>query len=86
MTFSDFLTGLMGPYGVIVLGAGIALAFYLRLIVPGSWWRSERAGRLRAEGRVHRLLLVVGKATGANEVFLEALREGAPDPGTGESL
>jgi hypothetical protein len=78
VAWDEFLKGLVGPYGVVILGAGLALAFYLRLIVPGTWWKTERAARIRAEHRVQQLLLIVGRVTGANEVFLEALRESQP--------
>lgn len=75
----QWIDGLTGPYGVIVLGAGIAVAFYLRVVVPGTWWRAERAARIRAEQRVNRLVLTIGRVTGANEVFLDALRDTAND-------
>jgi len=84
VTLEQWIAGLTGPYGVIILGVLLAVAFYWRWVVPGTWWRTERSARIRAEQRVQRLLLVVGKVTGANEVFLEALRETTPEQETSE--
>ncbi len=75
MGLEQFAEKLAGPYGVILLGCAIAVAFYLRLVVPGTWWRTERAARLRAESRCNRLVLTLGRVTGASETFLDALRE-----------
>ena len=75
MGFKEFVELLVGPFGVIPLGAGIAVAFYLRLVVLGIWWRTERSARLRAEARCNRLVLTLGRVTGASETFLDALRE-----------
>jgi len=86
MSIEKFLEGLMGPYGVVVFGMGLAIAFYLRILVPGTWWRAERAARIRAENRINRLVLTIGKVTGASEVFLDALRDSAAEPDTSERL
>ncbi len=75
MGIGDWIHELSGPTGVIALFVLIAILFYFRVVVPGTWWRTERAARLRAESRCNRLVLTLGRVTGASETFLDALRE-----------